>query len=151
MNRYSRRLWVLTISLGVAINVLLAFVTYIMEVPLYIDSISTIGVAAIGGFFPGFATGLLTNIFCGAFNPMAGFYSILSIMMAAATVYITKGKYYKSKSRIFVLIVVLGFISGVLGGLLQLLLLGEPQFENLAEAADLISSTININATLKMP
>ena len=60
-NRDSKRRAV-SVIIGIVINVLLAFISYQMELPVYLDSLGTIGVAAVGGLFPGIMTAIATNI-----------------------------------------------------------------------------------------
>ena len=137
-----------TVLAGIVVNVLLGFLTYKLNLPLYLDSIGTIAVASIAGVFPGFLVGVLTNVFCGFFNPLSIYYSVLSVLMAGVAATFVNKEYFKSKLKIVGFILLLALISGGLGGLLQLLLIGAPQFESVAVTAETFAGFTGINSKL---
>ena len=47
---------------GIAVNSIGAFLAAKFNLPLYLDAIGTVGVAAVGGLLPGITVGYLTNI-----------------------------------------------------------------------------------------
>jgi len=58
----------LLIALGLLVNCGGCFFADIMHLPLYLDSVLTIGVTAVSGFIPGFLCAILSNLilsFCG--------------------------------------------------------------------------------------
>jgi len=134
-----------TIIIGVIINVSLAYLTRSLELPLYFDTIGTIGVTAIAGLFPGFLTAIISNFLCGLFNPFAVYCSILNILIAGVTYYSFCYKHNKSFLKILLYILVLAVIGGGIGGVFQLLLLGAPQFESIEATANLFSSATGIS------
>ena len=58
----------LFVLIGVAINVLLAFICDSIGLPLFLDTIGTILVSCIGGILPGIFTALITNAVCTIYN-----------------------------------------------------------------------------------
>jgi hypothetical protein len=51
---------------GVLINVLLSTLVSAFGLPLYLDTVGTIAVAVMGGYFPGIAVGFATNMIKGS-------------------------------------------------------------------------------------
>ena len=47
--------------IGLALNIFLVWLTGVLNIPLYLDSIGTVLVAALGGVLPGIAVGFLSN------------------------------------------------------------------------------------------
>ena len=74
---------VITISvfIGVAVNVLLCFLSYKFGLPTFLDTIVTIVLAVMGGMFPGVITALLTNAACTFFNDQAYFFAFINILV----------------------------------------------------------------------
>ncbi len=130
---------------GVAINVVLCYLTYKFKFPLYFDTIGTIGVSIVAGIFPGLITAMLTNICCGFFNPQSVYYSILSVLIAGVTAYFANHNYFNKKRRVLLYVLITSFIGGILGSFLQLALLGQPQFEEVNTASGLMSAHTHIN------
>ena len=130
---------------GVFVNVLFAFITYSTGIPMYFDTIGTIGVAAVCGMLPGFLVAVLTNMLCSLFNENAIYYAILSVLMAGVTSLFVHRKYLKNILRFVGYILILGLISGGLGAVIQLLLLGRPQFIEIAQASDYMSGHTGLN------
>ncbi len=103
---------------ALGVNLLLPKLVGYLGWPIYLDSIGTVGAGMLGGFIPGIVTGFTTNVLNAIFDGVSFYYSILSILIAAATVvFVLKGKLNKV-SGIIQLILVLSFIGGVLGSLI---------------------------------
>lgn len=132
-NSYKR---VITVITGLAVNCMLGFITYRLGLPLYLDTAGTIGVTLIAGSFPGIATGVLTNVICGIFNPNAAYYSVISALIAVITA-MFQYSYEAGRQRVrAVYILILGLISGGLGTVIQFMLLGRAQFDVVVETAE---------------
>ena len=128
---------------AVLINLCLSYLTYKIGLPMYFDSIGTIGVASICGMLPGFIVAVFTNLLCCTYNNFAIYYTILSILMAGVTAVFVHRNYFKKKYIIILYIVILALISGVLGALIQYLLLGGPQYEEVAQLSDYFATKFN--------
>ena len=123
----------------------LAYCTYTFKIPFYFDTIGTIGVAAIGGIFPGFMVAMMTDVFCGLFNSFSIYYSILNILIAGTTSYFVNYKLFTKKRMLALYVAILALIGGGLGSALQLLLLGQPQFAEIADAATFVMHNTGLN------
>ncbi len=130
--------WLIVI-VGVIINVSLTYAFYETNLPIYLDTIGTILVTLLSGLVPGMLTAVLTNVVCGFFNENAMYFSIVNVLVAIlASWFADQGRFRKVKE--FVLFVIAaGVISGVFGIIIQWILLGGPQFEDVAELAKLTS------------
>ena len=132
---------VLTIVICIAVNVGLAYATYISGLPMYLDTAGTIAVSMLGGVFPGLLVAVATNLLCGFFNTNSLYYTFIGVAIVMITVSVTNRNRGKRKRDIIRLILLLALASGVLGTLFQWILLGGPQFRDVAEAARLVSES----------
>ena len=53
------------ILIGITINVVIAYITNRLSLPIYLDTIGTFMVSALGGYFPGILTAVMTNMIYG--------------------------------------------------------------------------------------
>ena len=125
-NKYMSMLMISILG-GVIVNSGFGFISYIFGLPLYLDTIGTIGVASVAGVLPALIVAVCTNIVCGFFNQTAIYYSLISILIA-----IIAGSWLPRKKQerpvpAVVTIIVIALISGVLGSGIQLILFGAPQ------------------------
>ena len=125
-NKYMSMLMISILG-GVIVNSGFGFISYIFGLPLYLDTIGTIGVASVAGVLPALIVAVCTNIVCGFFNQTAIYYSLISILIA-----IIAGSWLPRKKKerpvpAVVTIIVIALISGVLGSGIQLILFGAPQ------------------------
>lgn len=121
------KLRALTIIIGIAVNVVLAFLSYKGGLPIYLDSIGTIGVVFIDGLFPGILTAVATNVFYALFNGDALYLGIVSALTAIFTAWFIRRKDIYRVRKIAVYAAAAGFISGGISALIQWGLLGGPQ------------------------
>ena len=115
-----------TAIIGIAVSVLLSFIMESMGTPLYLDTVGTIFVAALGGAFPGILTAVATNMICSLFNPQAVYYLLINILIAIATARFYGDRRKKKKADYVFLFICLVMIAGVLGTIFQYLLAGRP-------------------------
>lgn len=139
------KLSIILVLCGVALNVCFGFATYKLKIPMYFDTIGTIGVAALCGILPGFIVAVLTNLLCSLVNSMAIYYTILNILIAGVTAFFVKKDYFKIKVKVFEYVLILAIIGGGIGSLFQLALLGHPQFQAIAETAEYFSYSTGLN------
>ena len=132
---------VITVIAGIAVNVILAFLTYRADLPLYNDTIGTIAVTMLGGVFPGVIVSVVTSVICGSFNPDSFYFTFIGVTMVLGTVSLFNRSRGRNRRDIFVLIPLLSLLSGVLGMIFQWVLLGHPQFSDVAQTAKLISES----------
>ncbi len=133
-----------SILIGVLVNVALSYAAYRFGLPLYLDTIGTIAVTAMGGLLPGLITAVISNMCCAVFNNLSIYYVLISILIALFTSWFTRTDKLKKKSLFPVYLVVLALLGGGLGLLFQYMLLGHPQFEDIEQAAETLSETTGL-------
>ncbi|MCR5790148.1 MAG: HD domain-containing protein [Lachnospiraceae bacterium] len=92
----------------------------------------TIFAAALGGLLPGIMTAVATNVLCSFFNPFSIYYTLINLLIAIITSYFVRRKFYRRKKNILLYLLALGVIPGALGMIFQWVLLGGPQFPEIA-------------------
>jgi len=122
------------IAIGILVNVILGFISYKLDLPVYWDTIGTIVVASVAGLFPGVLVGVVTNVICSIFNEYSIYFSIISAIIAILTVWFVKknDNVNNKRSSRFIrnaafFIAAVGAISGALSGVIQWFLLGRPE------------------------
>ena len=107
---------------GILIN--LGFSTFSgkLGLPFYLDSIGTILVTLIGGAIPGVVVGLFTNFIKAVSDFPSIYYGSINVMIAVVTALFARQGL--KKRHVIPLIISLGFIGGVLGGIMTWFLFG---------------------------
>ncbi len=138
-----------TIVGGIIVNVIVGVIVCKLDLPLYLDTIGTIGVSAVCGLFPGILVGVLTNFICSLFNPYAIYYMSISAIIAFITAIFVHEKLFE-KSRWYKLLfpALLAVISGGLSTMYQWTLLGENQFHYATDTASAITAATGWNMVL---
>ncbi len=141
LNRRRRQQLVILqpVLVGIGVNVLLAFITNYFKLPVYWDTIGTMFVSSLVGFFPGILVAVVTNLICSIFNDNAAFFSIINVLIAMVTVWYNRKGLYRDikKSAIFVSIIGVG--SGIISAIIQWIVLGEPENESIRAIIDSMS------------
>ena len=127
------------IILGVAINVLLAYLMHTLDLPLFLDTPGTILTVGLGGPVFGVLTAMITNIVCVIFNRDSLYFSIINVLIAIC--YSEFIHRYKSKSfkKIPMFIGLAALISGIMGSGIQWILFGGPQNKAVTEMASVMA------------
>ncbi|PHU39733.1 diguanylate cyclase [Pseudobutyrivibrio ruminis] len=141
----ARLMMIATIAGGILVNVVFAFLASRLNFPIYLDVIGTIGVAFTAGTLPALIVAVFTNLFCGIFDGMAMYYTLISMFIAIISSYYSTDRDNKKFSNIIKFIFLIGLLGGVLGASIQLLLLGKPEFASVSDACDLLTSSIGTN------
>ena len=98
MKKYTRSqskgrwLRALSVMTGIMLNVLLSYISYRFELPVRLDCIGTVSVAALGGLFPGILTAIVTNSICTVFNNDSLYFGVINVMLAMYTSWFIKEK-----------------------------------------------------------
>ena len=111
----------------IAVNVLFSWICRRTGIPVYLDTIGTVGMAILGGLFPGIITAIVTNVLCTTFNPAAIYFGSINACIAIYTAWFVRKRSFKRVTSILTFIVTAGFISGILSACLQWYVLGGPQ------------------------
>ncbi len=122
---------VLLVAFGVAINVILSYVVTISGFPVYLDTIGTMLAAILGGVFPGVMTGVISNVLFTPFNQYAVYYAVLNAVIGLIVAVCNYKGMLKKFSGMVLVIIGSGIVGGVMGGLIQLLVLGKPQYSEM--------------------
>ena len=135
--------------MGIIINVVFAYFTNRFNLPLYLDTIGTFLVTGLGGYFPGILTAVLTNMICSFFNPDSIYFSIVNAGIALATGRFMSRKGIKGIKEIksaVLLVLEVSVIGGILGGLIQWRLFGQPQSSFVGDSTTALSQATGIPA-----
>ena len=132
------------IIICILLNVVFSYLANRFDLPLYFDAIGTVLISFVGGAFPGIITAVSTNFACSIFYSDSMYYAFVGVLIAIATAWFTKQEKYKKKTTIVYLIITLSLIGGVIGMIFQWLLLGEPQFDYVADTARVMAGDSGI-------
>jgi response regulator RpfG family c-di-GMP phosphodiesterase len=108
------------------------------------DTIGTIIVASLAGAIPGILTAVVTSFFCSFFNPYSLYYVLIGVLIAMCVSSFVRKEKYKKKATSVLLIMLLAFIGGGIGTCFQWLLLGGPQFDDVAQSARIMAGSSNV-------
>lgn len=107
------------IPIAIAINIVIGELTARLGAPIglsiYLDSIGTVLVGALVGPLAGAATGGLSNIIWGFFNPVAMPFAIAAIVIGLLAGFFTRIGWFR---RIY-LVPIAGFITGIVAALMS--------------------------------
>jgi HD-GYP domain-containing protein (c-di-GMP phosphodiesterase class II) len=141
-------LWTALIFTGIAVNVLLSFVPGCFNLPIYLDTIGTICVAAVGGSFPGIVTAVLTNMVCNIFSDSAVYYGFINALIAIITGwFVSEGLHHKIVNT-SLFIAVIGVISGGMGTFIEWMLFSGPQSESVETMLESLNETSGIDISI---
>lgn len=130
---------------GIAINILVSFITYSFGLPLYFDSIGTIIVAVITGFlFPSITTAVISSLICSFFYWPAIYLSFSNAIIAILTVVFVRKKAFKKVGKIILYVSIIAVISTVSFTLLEYVLYGENGSNLIAQKAAAFSSAADL-------
>ena len=122
--------------MGVVINMALNSLVSAMDLPLYLDTVGTVLVAALGGYLPGVIVGFFTNAVKALSNPASLYYGTVNISIAFITpAFFSKG-WHKKISGIIGMILLFTLIGGGLGALIPWLI------EDISFDGEAVSSAI---------
>lgn len=116
-----------SILIGALLNALLNGLANLIKLPIFLDSVFTVAVAALFGAVPGIATGILTNLFMELFNgfpgtnwPFAAVSAITALIVALAA---SRG-WFSSVTGIFWAIALLSVSNAFAGALIVFFVFG---------------------------
>lgn len=125
--RRNSMLRAISVMTGIAVNVLLFFVTVAMDLPIFLDTAGTIGVSLAAGLFPGMMTAVITNLVCAFFYPQTLYFTYVNAFICLFTVlYVRNHPISRPRFMVFYIFVI-GVGSGILGALTQTFLFQNPQ------------------------
>ena len=106
------------------INILLSRLVLWLGLPIYLDSIGTVLAAALGGYLPGIALGILTNLIGSIGDPITAYYASINVLLAVTVARFADKTGFRNKNfgQFCLLILLLTLIGGGLGSALTWLL-----------------------------
>ena len=117
-------LLLLTVVIGLGLNFLGRLLNSIFGLPLYLDNVGTILTALTGGIVPCITVGFFSNILNGLNDATSMYYSVISILIAAAAVECTKRRMMTRVPHVLLSVLFFALIGGVGGGILTWLIYG---------------------------
>ena len=107
------------IMLGTLFNVIMAALTGAFGLPIYFETAGTIFVAALGGYFPGIMTAVLTNLICAPFDGSVMYFTFINAIVAFYAVRCMRKNRFKSLMSVVGFILIAGIFSGICSALVQ--------------------------------
>ncbi len=126
---------------GVAINLLLGMIASTIKLPLYLDTIGTVLISVMGGYFPGVVVGFATNFINSFSQPSALYFGVLNVLIAVCSAYFARCGYLKKVRGIIIAVLVFTFIGGGLGSLITWFI-GSISFDNASFSGILLQTGV---------
>ncbi len=130
---------------GITVNVLMAFLMSRFELHLFLDTIGTIAVSALGGLFPGILTAVVTNAFCTLFNVTYIYYGFVNAIMAIFAAWFVRKHGFKKLWKIILFVFALAAFSGGTSAIINWNLLSGAQSARNSDTTSLIASTTGLS------
>ncbi|NLL91554.1 MAG: hypothetical protein GX222_03935 [Ruminococcaceae bacterium] len=112
------------IPIGIAVNFIGGQIAILLKLPLYLDAIGTIVVAALCGYWPGIVVGLVSNILNAISSPTTLFYAPLNMAFAVVAVILSKRKWFKNFFKTVLSALFFALIGGGIGACITWLVYG---------------------------
>lgn len=116
--------------IGIVINVGGRTAIYSSGLPLYFDTAGTILAAFLGGYVPGIATALLTNILNYLTDSVSIYYGAINVLLALVTTFAAHNGKLRSARGVALYVIVMAAISAGIGGIITWVLQGMGMNEN---------------------
>ena len=108
-----------TCAVGMLLNVIGVIIVKEFNLPIYLDTIGTIFISALGGYVPGIAVGFLTNLFGALFDAEEIYYGLVSVLLAIITAFLASKGYYEKFPKIILTIPLTIFITSFSGTFIE--------------------------------
>ena len=95
---------IIMIAVGVAINRIINGIVSHFDLPLYLDSIGTMYIAALGGTFPGMMVGFITNMIGGLSDTSTFYYGTINVLIAFIAGAAAERGYFDKVYKVFMLV-----------------------------------------------
>ena len=133
---------------GIAVNVILAFISYRSGLPIYLDTVGTVGIALLGGIFPAIMTAIMSNVLCTLFNPEAIYFGIVNAGIAVFTAWYAEQKNRRKLRNMVLYTLAAGVFSGGVSAVIQWFLLGGPQNDSAKAMLEIARSKWDVSGFL---
>lgn len=130
--------------IGIAVNVILAYIMHRLGLFLFLDTIGTIAVSALAGLFPGILTAVITNAVCMLFNANAIYFGFLNAMVAIFTAWFVRKYSFRKLSKVIIFVLSLALFSGSISTIVNWSLLNGAQIARNSQTVTLFSSYLRL-------
>lgn len=104
---------------GIAVNILGAYLVKLTNLPIYLDSVGTVIIAAISGGLPGIIVGLVTSLLKGILmDPDSVYFSVISVLIAISAAYFSQKGLLKKHFGVIGFACLMAIIGGGHGAIL---------------------------------
>lgn len=124
MEKRMTRNVILLCIFGVALNLTLNYLMGVIGLPLYVDCVGSVVVAALGGILPGMVVGFTSNLINSISDPINQYYCVISAAFALVAGYASKKGWFKRVRSMIGLWAIIVCIGGGLGSILTWYLYG---------------------------
>ena len=122
---------------GITLNVIGSAVAKNLHLNVYLDTLGTIFIAALGGYVPGIAVGFFTNLIAAFFNSEEMYFGVVNVLVAAMTAFFADRGYYNKFSKVLLIIPAMILVTSFIGAFIEEAL-------SLANSFDSIQSVVRI-------
>lgn len=103
---------------GIALNMVASSIVAAFGLPLYLNTVGTVAVSLMGGYFPGVLVGFATNVIKAVSEPVSIYYGVLNVLIALCASFIADHGWHKKIAGVIGMIFSFAFIGGVVGALI---------------------------------
>lgn len=118
---------------GLVLNLIGASIASVFNLSVYLDSIGTIFIAALGGYVPGIVVGFFTNFLRVFFDSQQMYYSSVSLLIAILTTFFARRGYYDKLGKVMTLVPLMAFLTGTFDLLIENFLESSSVFHSVNE------------------
>lgn len=147
-NQIGKRGRIIIVILGSFLNIILAYLTWQLKLPVFLDTIGTFLVSMLGGIVPGLFTAVFTNLFCTIFNKNAVLFTLINVATVFLTAWCISKKNKGKKLYIFIYILMVLLVTGIMSYGIQKMVLGEAWFREVMVLAEKIKNATGINESI---
>ncbi len=116
---------------GIILNIIGVVIAKEFYLPVYLDSIGTIFISALGGYVPGIAVGFFTNLIGYFFDAEELYYGMVSVLLAVLTAFLAIRGYYEKFPKVLWVIPATVLLTSVNGTIIEDMLSLASSFESL--------------------
>ena len=107
---------------GLGFNLFGSAVVRIFNLPVYMDTVGTIFIAALGGYVPGIAVGFFSNLIKAFYDPSEMYFCTVSIAVAIITTFFARLGFYDKFNKILIMVPILTFVTGTCDLMIEIFL-----------------------------
>ena len=104
---------------GIMLNVAGAVIARSLSLDVYLDTMGTIFISALGGYMPGIAVGFFTNWITTFFDSSEMSFGVVNIIIAAIAAFLAARGYYKTLPKVLMTIPLTVLVASFLGAAIE--------------------------------